>query len=132
MNMSSPSSTFEPAWRTYLKAGLFVMPALCVWGFSAVFLFPKLQQIWRDAGFDSLTARRVLEASSLLGEHGLLISTALVLLLGLLEWRSRGWPRHRRLVVSIGVFLLNAAILALITAMLTTALLAAPGLLRAR
>src|ERR1044072_2668495 len=39
----------EPARKTYLKSGLFLGPGLLAWAFVAVFVLPKLKQIWRDA-----------------------------------------------------------------------------------
>ena len=132
MNTPTAAPTIELGWRTYLKAAAFLIPSLSAWGFSAVFLFPKLKQIWREAGFEDVTAHRVLNGSNFLLAHALLISAALVVVLVWLEWRHRAWPRYRRTCVGLAVFLLNSAVLVLITAMLMTALLVAPALLRAR
>src|SRR5207249_4359879 len=51
-NMStSPSSTnLEPRWATYLKAAAFLTPAVALWIMSYVWMFPKLNQVCRDAG----------------------------------------------------------------------------------
>ncbi|MBI2928971.1 MAG: hypothetical protein HYY24_25180 [Verrucomicrobia bacterium] len=132
MNTPTAAPKIEPAWKTYLKTAAFLIPPIAAWGFSAVFLFPKLKEIWREACFQNLTAHRVLDASNFLLAHGLLISAVIVAVLVLLEWRHRAWPRYRRTCVGLAVFLLNSAVLGLITAMLMTALLAAPALLRAR
>jgi len=116
-------------WLTYLKAVAFLCPALLAWGFSEVFLFPKLRQIWIEAGFSSPAAHRFLGVSDLLMQKGLWIAIGIVLTVGLLEWRTAVWPRYRRACVSVGVFLVNSAVLVLLTSMLVTALIAAPALL---
>lgn len=52
--------------------------------------------------------------------------------LGLLEWHGGAWLRYRRISLSIGAWLLNAAVLFLVTSMLLSALIAAPGLIPQR
>ena len=128
----------EPGWATYGRGVVFLGPALSLWAFSAVFLFPKVQQICRDAGLPDAGGENVkLTASIMRGsyhllEYGVWIAVAFVGALVLLEWRSNRWPRYRRGAVGITVFLLNSAVLLLITVTLTMALLAAPALLHAR
>jgi len=111
-----------------LKAAAFAVPALALWQFSSMFLFPKLEEIWKDAGFSAPSAHTAMGFSDLFTQHGILISAALVLVLILLEWRSL-WLRYRRVSIGVAVFLLNSAVLVLITSMLMFALMAAPALL---
>jgi hypothetical protein len=49
-----------------------------------------------------------------------------------LEWRSRHWPRYRRMVFGIAAFLVNLIALILITAMMFFAVIAAANLLHAK
>jgi hypothetical protein len=132
MDLHPANSNLEPQWRTYLKGAVFSAPALILWGFSAVFLFPKLQTIWRDSGFENITAQRMMQVSQFLMSHGIFVAAAIILPLVLLEWRSNRWPRYRRASVDVATFLVNTAVLVLMTGMLATALLAAPALLRMR
>jgi type II secretory pathway component PulF len=128
MNTPPSNTNIERWWATYLKAAAFLVPAVSLWMFSVVFLFPKLKTIWRDAGFYSASARFVMATADFITDHGLLIGAAILIVLGLLEWRSSRWPRYRRGFVGVAVFLLNSAVLIGITAMFATALIAAPAL----
>ena len=46
-----------------------------------------------------------------------------------LEWRSRRWPRYRRMVFGIAAFSVNLIALILITTMMVFAVIAAANLL---
>ena len=124
-----PSNVPSPG-PAYVKAGAFLFPGLLMWWFSTVFLFPKLQQIWADTGFAEPVFQQLLSGSNALMSHGLWIAAIGILLLGLLEWRSRGWPRYRGMSLGILAWILNTAVFLLLTAMLLSALMAAPALLR--
>ena len=134
MNTPQMNSNFEPWWATYAKAAAFLVPAVSLWAFSVVFLFPKVQEICRDAnlGRDSDSVHRVMGIMNLLKEHGTVISAAFILGLILLEWRSGKWPRYRRASVGVTVFLVNAVVLVLITTMFTFAMMGAPSLFRTK
>src|SRR5437016_10968672 len=110
MNTAS-NRTIEPRRTTYLKAEVFLLPAISLWGFSGVFLFPKLQQIWKDSDFDNPTARSVMGVSDFFMSDAVFISAAIILILVLLEWRNRAWQRYRRGCVCSAVFVLNSAVL---------------------
>jgi hypothetical protein len=129
---SEPMNTqnIEPRWATYLKGSAFLTPALLLWGMSVVFVIPKLQLICATAGGPPLPA--VVRLMIALTQSGLFILGGVVLVLGLLEWRSSHWPRYRRAVVGLGTFLLNAVILISIFMMVVAALLAAPALMHGR
>lgn len=107
-------------------------PALLTLAFSGVFLLPKLKTIWRDAGYDSPGALRMLQLAGFLGDHAAALSAALLVLLVLLEWRARRWPRYRRAAVGTAAFLVNTGVLLFMTVMFATALLAAPALVPIR
>ena len=125
MNTSSPN--IEPRWATYARAAAFLLPAVCLWLLSIVFVIPKLQQICADAGGNPLPTLVRMMIS--LTRNGVFISGALILVLILLGWRFSTWPRYRRAAVGIGTFLLNAVVLISIFMMVIAALLAAPALL---
>jgi hypothetical protein len=129
MNTLPVHAIFEPRWKTYLKAATFLTPPICIWVVGGVFLFPKIKMIWRDAGFQDLTAQGFMNASDFAMHHGLSIFIAVILLLGFLEWRNGRWPRYRQASLGIFVFLLNSAVLVLMTWMLISVLLLLPGLL---
>jgi type II secretory pathway component PulF len=123
----------EPRWATYLKAGVFIFPAIAIWAFGCVFLFPKVKQICADAGaMDNAFAIRLMSISDLVLNYWFMGSLGVLGVLIGLEWLPGFWPRYRRNAVGTGVFLVNTAVLVLMAAMLTLAMLAAPGLRAAR
>ena len=131
--MNTSFSNIEPRWATYLKAVGFLVPAIVLWAFSAVFIVPKLQQLCADAGLFGPTLLWHLTHSSIqtvlfFREHALLLGSGVLALLMLLEWRSTDWPRYRRATVGFGVFLLNSLILGSMFVMFLAAIVAAPAL----
>jgi hypothetical protein len=133
------SSNLEPRWATYLRGAGFLVPALFLWALAAVFMVPKLQQICRDAGLpQSVDATFFNAMHSAIGitllfrEHGVLIVSASLLALILLECRSSKWPRYRRATIGVIAFLLNTIILFSFFMMFLTALLVAPALFHAK
>jgi hypothetical protein len=126
--MNTPPANIEPRWATYVKATSFLLPALCLWLLSIVFLIPKLQQICLEAGGHPLPL--LIQAMIAMTRNGVFICGGIILLLGLLEWRSSYWPRYRRAAVSLGAFLLNAVVLISFFMMVVTAVLVAPALLQ--
>ena len=135
MNPATSDLDIETRWRTYLRGAAFSLPALFILAFSSVFLLPKLETLWRDASFGASSemapsAIAAVHLAYFVTQHLVVIAVAVIAVVVLLEWRSSRWPRYRRASVGITAFLANTAILILITAMLMTALMAAPALLR--
>jgi len=133
MNTSSPN--IEPRWATYSKAVAFLSPALFIWGLSAVFMVPKLQQIcaevglWnRDQTVWDLT-RHNIGMMFLVKDHGVIIFGAIIFVFTLLEWRFKKWAPYRRATVGFVVFLLNLVVLISFFIMILTATVAAASLL---
>jgi hypothetical protein len=126
--MNRSSANIEPRWATYLKATAFLVPALSLWLLSTVYLIPKLQQISAHAGGHPLP--RILQVMLAITEHSMIIFSAIILLLVLLEWRSAKWPRYRRATIGFGTFLLNGVILISIFMMVVAVVLVAPALMR--
>ena len=125
-------TNLEPWWKTYLKAIAFLSPALLLWQFARVSLFPKLETIWRDAGASGSDMQWLMDTAKFLIQHGVLVLGSVILLLLLLEFYWRKRAAYRRLSVGIVVFLLNAAVLIDFTAMCTSAVVAAPALRQTR
>lgn len=118
------SPNVEPAWKTYPKIILFLLPAAAAWGFTCVMLLPRLKELWVQTGFDDPNAHGLIVGFVGWQPHFILIGLALVIALALLEWCSGFWRRHRRQVLGFCAFLVNAAVLFFITAMFTYALAA--------
>ena len=111
------------------------MPALVLLSFSSIYLLPKLETLWRDAGFGASfsmasTAITSVNVVYFVTQH--FVSIAVIAFAGivLLEWRSSQWPRYRKATVGVAAFLTNTAILVFITMMFMTALMAAPALIK--
>jgi hypothetical protein len=129
MNISPSNTSPEPGWRTYLKAAAFLTPPVAIWALSSVFVFPKLKQVWVNAGFADSTLLGFMRTSDFCMRHGALLGAGLIALLLLVEWRKgRWWPRYRRASVGTLVFLLNSAVLVLIWVMFCLAVVVAPAL----
>jgi hypothetical protein len=116
-------------WR-YLKAGGFILPAFCIWVFSCVFVLPKLEESYAASG----VALPQLVVSSLiftdfLRRNILIVSMVVLSALVLLKWRSLWLSRYRRLILGTVVFVLNSAVLIVMTAMVTLAVFAGTNLL---
>jgi hypothetical protein len=130
MSTSTQSTAIEPWGRTYLRGAAFSIPALLVLAFSSVYLFPKLETLWRDARFGASSATiTAVQTAYFVTQHFFIITATIAGTLVLLEWRSSRWPQYRRVSVSVAAFLVNTAILVFITVMFMTALMAAPALL---
>lgn len=125
--MNTASANIEPRWATYLKGAAFMAPAVILWALSVVFVVPKLEQISVDAGGHPLPT--LIRMMISLARNGFAVSVALLLGLGLLEWRSSGWPRYRRAVIGVGTFFLNTVVLISIFMMVVTVIVLAPALM---
>lgn len=122
MNTSYSNTNLEPRWATYLKSAGFVLPAITLWTLMVVFVVPKLREVCMHAG---VALPVVYNLVFTLMQHGLLLCVALAGALIFLEWRSNRWPRYRRAAFGVGVFVLNAAVLLLISFLVVYAVIAA-------
>jgi hypothetical protein len=126
-NMNTSISNPEPAWATYLKSGAFALPAAVLWVFVAVFAFPKFKQVVHDSGLTIPAAFQFgMGLMAFLRNYLLVIGGGVILAVTLLEWRSKAWPKYRRAAFGTGAFLLNLAVLIIITTMFILALVAGP------
>jgi hypothetical protein len=127
MNTMESHSHLEPRWATYLKSATFVLPAVCLWTFSTIFLFPKLNEICQHAG---VRIPGVYGLMLFLSQYSLILLGAFAVMIGLLEWRSERWSRYRRVTFGVGVFVVNSIAILLITGMVVLALISASQLLQ--
>ncbi len=124
--MNTSNSNLEPRWATYLKAGVFLLPAVGLWSLSCIFILPKLREIYFGTVSHQFPA--FLNLMIGLSAHYIVISGAIVLLLVLLERRNGAWPRYRRAAMGIGTFVVNSVVLVVSFAMVILALIAASNL----
>lgn len=132
-HMNTPIPNLEPGWTTYLKSATLIFPAIIVWVGSCVLVVPRLKEICFVSG--TIFPKPVLIALSLsdfIKNNLIMGAVAILAALILLEWRSRRWPRYRRLVFGIAAFSLNFIALALIASLLVFAVIAGSNLLHTR
>jgi type II secretory pathway component PulF len=129
-NMNTSNSNLEPGWATYLKSAALIFPAIFVWVGCCVWVVPKLKEICVVSGtrFPE-PIWTALALSEFCKNHFFLGAIPLLAALILLEWRSRRWPRYRRLVFGIAAFSFNFIALVLITTMMVFAVVAGANLL---
>jgi len=121
---------FEPRWRAYSKAAVFLLPAVSLWMFAAVFLFPKLKLIWHLGGGGESDLDWLMVSLNFLTARGGLFLGLLVAGLVAMELPARPWARFRGLTLGSLVLLLNTTVLLGLTGMCVAALLIAPALMQ--
>jgi hypothetical protein len=125
----------EPAWKTYLKSGLFLGPGILSWAFIAVFVLPKLKQIWRDA--DAINHRiaefqwMITSLSFAMEKMGMVLLLTLAVLVAM-EFTGDLWKRYRKVTMSALVFVLNSAIIVGLVGACLVAAIAGPALMPPR
>jgi hypothetical protein len=118
----------EPAWRTYLRSAAFVAPPLLAWAFISVFVFPKFQQMWRDSNMMDSEFQWMMGALNFAMHNTTFICGLLVFLFVALEFATDFWPRYRRAIVGLFVFILNTAVIVGLATACVTAAIAGPAL----
>ena len=132
MSTTSFDTHLEPCWQPYLQAIMFALPAVIAWGFACVMLVPKVKEICLAARLEPAKVGWLWDAPLFLVQHGRSIGIASILILVLLELFVRGWARHRRVTVSILVWVVNAAVIVGLITLLILVLIAAPSLSHAK
>jgi hypothetical protein len=122
-NMNTSNSNIEPGWATYLRAAVFIAPAVCLWGFALIYCMPEFKLLSERAGGGMLPefARINLGIAEFIKNHLVRGAGAVVLALGLLEWRARQWPRYRRATMGLTAFMLNFAFIISLFLIIATA-----------
>ena len=130
MNASSPAAPLGPRWKSYCFAFSLALPAAVVWQVACVWVFPKLQEVWRDSGVADADkgAQHVMDVAGFLVRQGGWLLGSVVLALALFEWQARRWPRSRWLALGTAVWVINFAVIVGLMCMCMAALLAAPAL----
>jgi hypothetical protein len=131
MNATSPDLNIERPWVTYVKAVVFILPAVIAWWLACIFLVPKAKEICQMAGLDEAQLGWISPATFFLVAWGRELLVAGVVSVGLLEFvAARRW--RRGLVVGIGTWVANVAVLFALCMLLVLVLIAAPGLAHPR
>ena len=119
----------DPAWRTYLRSAAFVAPAFLAWGFVAVYVFPKFQQMWVDSRMMDSEFQWIIQSVSFAMHNMNIICALLALPILILEFTA--WsPRYRRAVLGLLVFVINTTIIVGLTGACVVAAIAGPALHR--
>jgi hypothetical protein len=119
----------EAGWRTYLKLAVFIAPPLLAWAFSALYIYPKLQQLWVDSKMMDSEFQWIMGLLHLAMEQTKTICVLLIVLLVALEFTGDWWPRYRKSVVGAMLFLFNTAIILGLTGAGLVAAIAGPALI---
>lgn len=132
MSATSGNPGCEPAWKTYLLGVIFVLPAVVTWGFSCIYVVPKVREICGYANLDDAQAGWLLQVTLFLVGYARTILLAGIVLFVLLELVGRGWRKLRRLSVNIAVWLANVTILFGMSSLVILTVIAASMLVRAK
>jgi hypothetical protein len=114
--MNDPSLKLDSRWATYLRSALFLLPALVLWSIASVYVTPKFEELWGGAGTSNVVGltkliRFDLGVMHLLKDNTFWLTVFGVLALSLLEWRIQWWPRYRRAIFGVSIFIVNFAVL---------------------
>jgi len=120
----------ESALLTYAKALGTLLPTLFFWGFSMLFVMPKLEWLWAKTNMEGTRADWLMDGLEFAKAYFWLIVAPLVLLLVVLELTVKNWRRYRAAVIGTLTVLINAAVLLLLTWISVSVLVAAPLLTR--
>ena len=97
----------------YLQSAAVLVPAVIVSLFAALFIIPKLEQLWAHLGASlPVGGAWVLTAAHFLINDGWIALTALIVGLLGLEFRSTAWPKYRWGILLCTTALINGAVLA--------------------
>jgi hypothetical protein len=132
-NMNIPNQNIEPRWATYFKAFALAFPGIFIWLGSMIFVIPKLKAICAVAGTKLPMPVFAAFVVSDFSRHNFILGAVMILAaLIWLEWRSRRWPRYRRLIFGVTAFSLNLTALIMVTIMMVFAVIVAANLLHAK
>jgi hypothetical protein len=127
----------EPAWKTYVKVAIGLIPTFFFWLFSLFINFPKIQSLWAKAGFGvdgqqapTAALRVFIDLSRLVFLNFYFLLGPFVLGLVILELWVKPWDRLRRPVCTVAAVLLNTLLLLGLTVTIVAALVAGDKLAR--
>jgi hypothetical protein len=126
------SQIAEPPWKTYLKNVLFVAPAILFSAVALIFILPKLQTLWRDAGLANSRELWMVATPAKILQNGATILTVTVGVLLALELGAKcAFDRFRRGVLGALTFALNGAALCTLTLMCMAGVMVGPAFAKA-
>ena len=124
------NTSLEPRQKTYLKAALFLLPALVFWEAVRAKCVPILANMWQHSEPHSDTAERFWNLSSFLVNYGFQVLALFLGIFLLLELFSRAWAPYRRGAVGAVVWLTNFTVIGGLAALLTLTLIEFPRFLK--
>ena len=115
LSMNAPSSNLDSRLASYLRSAVFLFPAVCLWMLASIFVTPRFNSLWQKTNkYQAMDLDGIIRFNHALmyffKDHFFYLAGCAILVLALLEWRSRRWPRYRRAFLGAMVFLLNFAI----------------------
>jgi hypothetical protein len=120
-------------WRRRLYTLLLAAPAVGVGVFTAIFLLPKLEHMWSEAGMGGIPGNHqwvleipvlILESLCRYGGYALVVAVAAVIFF---DSRAASWSRFRYLPFSAIAFSVNFAVLIAITSACIAFAIVAPA-----
>lgn len=130
MNPLSSDTNVEPRWKTYLKAVLFLLPALIFWVAVSTKCVPILVTIWQNSEPHGGSTQPFWNFSMFVVRYGFSILAAVIVMFLILELSSRAWAHYRQSVVCGVVWLLNLSVISGLAALFTLTLIEFPRLLK--
>jgi hypothetical protein len=130
MNTLSSETTLEPCWITYLKAVVFLSPAVIIWEAVSARCVPIFVNIFQNFAPHLGNVGWYWNLSMFLVRHGFSILAAIIVIFALLELFSHAWAHYRRGVVGAVVWLLNCTVIFGLASFFALALIVFPRLLK--
>ena len=128
MRTSNP----DKAWKSYVLAIVFAVPAFLVWFFADFFLSTTFNTVWENSHLSGFRPQRLMDCADFFLLYGRLILLVLVLIFLFLEYRVPKWPQYRRAVLMTVAFIFNTIVLMGMAFFSTWGILAAKLLLAER
>jgi len=120
----------EGVWLSYVRFAVIVVPAALFLGFCAVFLFPKVEVMWGEAGLSHSRAAWLMQVTDQLISNGRFLLVGGIGGLALLEVFWKPWTRWRAWGLTMVAAAFNLFVLTTLTATLMAGFLAAPMLIK--
>ena len=111
----------ERWWASYLKGTLFLIPPIFIWAIVAIFVAPKVKQIWADAGIVN-PSHWTFGSMDFIRANVLWLTAVVIAIIVACEKLIPAWEKFRRLSVAGAVVVINTAILVSVTLLLITAI----------
>jgi len=112
MNHPVPSS--ELAWKTYVRAAVWMLPFTAAWVFCAIILMPAVESLWVKMGARESILKTVIEVSSASLNHGRTVMGVMVMIVVGLEVFWPAWNRWRKAAVETATYVYAIAVLLVI------------------